>query len=79
MTTTLEDIATRLERIEAALHLIPAAGWLPVAQAADALGCPSTRALRTRIMRGTILPQHVRRQGARVVAVNVGAVLGVGR
>ena len=77
--TTLDDIAARLERIEAALHLTPSAGWLPVAQAADALGCPSTRALRARISRGSILPQHVRRQGARIVAVNVGAVLGVSK
>jgi hypothetical protein len=54
------ELAERLDRIEAALHLGGKPRWLPLEQAARALGLRSTRALRQRIARGTIPPQYVR-------------------
>ena len=54
------ELAERLTKIEAALHLSGKPRWLPVEQAARALGLRSSRALRARIARGTIPPQYVR-------------------
>jgi hypothetical protein len=53
------ELAERLDRIEAALHLGGKPRFLPLEQAARALGLKSTRALRARISRGTIPPQFV--------------------
>ena len=75
------DLANRLDRIEATLHLGGRSRWLPLPVAAEALGLPSAAALRKRIDRGTIPPQYVQHRvsaaGRRVdVRVDVESYLG---
>ncbi|MFN9532331.1 MAG: hypothetical protein ACK575_12970 [Cyanobacteriota bacterium] len=67
--TSPDDISQRLDLICAQLNVIQArlelkprrstSPWLPLAEAAEALHFPSSRALRSAIGRGRIPPQFV--------------------